>query len=136
MTNLITLVGDGALNRLIIPSSFVATIDRRTLVSPAEFRIGKGGWIVQAKANIRALSLDKVDVQLALSAKADTTIDDRAKASVDSLGYATLVAILGFHVSTTAIIELELTEQGLQNAEIDDIVITAIRQDDLTVLAM
>jgi hypothetical protein len=134
--DLVTLVGADTLPRLIIPSSFVATIDRRSLATPVEFRIGTGGWIVQAKANIRANSPERVEVQLALTAKAETTVEDRAKVSVDNLGYATVVAILGFHVSTHARVEIALSEQGLQSADIGGIVITAIRQDDLIVLAM
>jgi hypothetical protein len=143
MSKKVTLVTDRVARRLIIPSSFVATINNRKIpmespivdFSLAEFRIGKGGWVVQAKATIRASSPEKVDVQFRLTAQANTTIIDAAKASTDNLGYATILAVIGVHVSTNALVKLELTEQG-QPAEISGIVITAIRQDNLDILAM
>jgi hypothetical protein len=137
--DLVQIVGVGALQRIIIPSSFVATIDTKKPKTTADFHIGKGGWIVQAKANIRASSTEFADVQLILSATTDTIIEDRAKASVYNIGYATVVAMLGFRVSSTALVHLELSLQGKlaeNSADIEGIVITAIRQDDLTVLAL
>ena len=137
--DIVKLVGVGSLQRIIIPSSFVATIDTKIPKTTADFHIGKGGWIVQAKANIRASSPDFADVQLVLRATTDTIIEDRAKASAYKIGYATVVAMLGFRVSSSALIELELSLQGPlaeKSAEIGGIVITAIRQDDLTVLAL
>lgn len=130
-----SVVRDGAVSRAIIPSSFVAKIDRKSLATPVELRIGKGGWIIQAKANIRASSPANVDVQLLLMADAETTLSDAAKASVANLGYATVVATLGFQVSATALIKLALAEQG-GGALIDEVVLTAIRQDDVTLFTM
>ena len=144
MPDKITLVNKTSLQRIIIPSSFVTTIDSKTLPAKlpivdfllAEFRVGRGGWIFQAKATIRSNSPENVDVQFRLTAEGDTTVLDAAKASANNFGYATVLAVVGVHVSTTAKVKLELTEQGNHSAELSGIVITAIHQDNLDIIAM
>jgi hypothetical protein len=92
---------------VIIPSSFLATIDGRRLgpggpVTLAGFRLGKGDWIVQAKASMRSDSPSRADVQLRLTATEGAKVtDDRALATADNLGYATMMTMIGVQVATT-----------------------------------
>jgi len=103
----------------------------------ALFRVGKGGWIIQAKATIRTTDTEKIDVQLRLTAtEGSATVQDKALASAVNLGYATIVTVLGVHVSSSAQIALKWSKQGLSHADLTDIVITAIHQDNLTIGAM
>lgn len=118
--------------RRVMNTSFVATIYKKTAVTGVEFKLGPGGWIVQAKANIRASSPDQVTVQVRLMANVDggaQALNDPAKASADNLGYETVVATLAFQAAAGATVNLDLTQEGPGNPEVSDITVTGIHLD-------
>jgi hypothetical protein len=146
MPGSVTLVGAGSIKQLIIPSSFAATIGAphrkdTNAVTLAEFRIGRGGWIIQAKATIRAGGPNTSETQFILTStesvnSLDVIVDERSKASTTELGYATLVAVLAVRVSTTALVALAVSEARVQLAELSNVIVTAIHQDDLAIFAL
>ena len=128
-----------ASRRRIIRSSFVATADSQRLTAGVGFSLGPGGWIVQAKATVRALSPEEVTVQLRITADIDgdaNSLIDPAKATADNLGYETVVATLGFQAATSALVLVDLTQEGPGRPDVTGITITGIRQDPLTVLSL
>src|SRR4029450_5436624 len=121
MPELEKLSGVG-LHRLIIPSSFVATISgaalktSQDLVTLADFRLGAGAWIVQAKAIVKAsggtFDPEHPNLESGLSAllhleastqdpigQKGTVATDDAKLFANNLG-STLLAIVGIEAST------------------------------------
>ena len=122
-----------------IKTSFVATADSQRLTAGVYFKLGPGGWIVQAKATVRAQSPDEVTVQLRITADVDgsgKSLIDPGKASADGLGYETVVSTLGFVVTSQALLTVDLTQEGPGRPDVTGIVITGIRQDSLAVLAL
>ncbi len=151
-----TITTTFGLSQLIIPSSFVAKTSGITLktsqgnVTLAQFRLGRGGWIIQAKANIVAVGgtfgpnaplqelQQPVSVRWTLVAEAPLSGEDTAV--VDTLLHATIVVMFGVQVSTTAVVDLVAKNQGGGipdvSALIENIVITGIKQDEVITLAM
>jgi hypothetical protein len=139
--------------RLVIPSSFVATIDSKNFKHPFslhsgdeyrdEYRIGRGGWIIQAKATVRDMAADWSEVQVHLKATADTmTVEDRGYAYVPNLHFTTAVAVLGINVPHNALVEVRFTLAGKAadlsqpaRAEVSHIVVTGIHQDELVMIS-
>src|SRR5471030_2365144 len=100
MPDTVTLSGAGALRRLIIPSSFAVKFDPLTVKKSgseplASFRIGKGHWIIQAKASISSNSAEfPTSVSLVLNAVENgiTIASDHGEQSVSTFSaWATAV---------------------------------------------
>ena len=127
------------LRQLIIPSSFVAKIFPITLefsqgtVTLAEFRLGRGGWVIQAKASAKSVGgTQPFNVHWRLSA--DSGQEDTAE--INTVLIPTIVFMLGVQVSTTAVVDLTARNSAPGSALISNIVITGIKQDEVITLAM
>ncbi|MCY7370201.1 MAG: hypothetical protein LH479_04855 [Polaromonas sp.] len=99
----------------------------------AEFSLGKGSWILIAKATLKANSPSSNTTQLRLVAtQGQASKDDLALATVSQLGYATLSLLLGTHVQSSADIRLEASTQGQdRSVDLKHVAITAIKTDKL-----
>jgi len=137
------------LRQLIIPSSFVAKVSSVTLkpsqgpsqgnVTVAQFRLGRGGWIIQAKASIQAVGevQQPVSVFWDLTAEVAIPFPPRDNVDVRVLDPTMELLVFGVQVSTTAVVDLTATNKGGDvSALISNIVITGIKQDEVISLAM
>ena len=122
---------------LALPASFAIKIrDRSVGVGAtgkllAEFHISPGAWIIQAKATIKA-PYEKLGVQLLIAVRGEgVSFEDRTLATVEDLGYATLVVVLGVQISTVALVELEMTANTPSSGDASNILITGIKVDRL-----
>lgn len=135
------------LRQVIIPSSFVAKISSIILkssqgnVTVAHFNLGRGGWIIQAKANIREANIQvggtptgtqPFNVHWHLGA--DSGQADEAE--INTVLVPTIVFIIGVQVSTTAVVDLTARNIAPGSALISNIVITGMKQDEVISLAM
>jgi hypothetical protein len=138
MSGIKVIVGSGLGTRLALRNSFAATMHDLSLKSGAvqtlaDLRVGPGGWILQAKATVRVEQPESIDVQLRLAAvEGSVTVENKALASVSGLGYATIVAVLGVEFSSIGQVTVEVSKQHLSTAELSGMVITGIREDNLT----
>ena len=103
------------------------------VTSVAEFSLGKGSWILIAKATLKANSPSTNTTQLRLVAtQGQASKDDRALATVTEFGYATLSLLLGTHVQSSADIRLEASTSGEdRSVDLKHVAITAIKSDQL-----
>jgi hypothetical protein len=130
------------LRQVIIPSSFVAKISGVTLkasqgdVTLAHFQLGRGGWIIQAKANIQVDGGTPTGTQ-PLNVFWDLTADPGQEDTAHTvLGPTIVVFMVGAQVSTTGVVDLIAKNNGTVSALISNIVITGIKQDEVISLAM
>ena len=139
MPGIKVIVGSGLGTRLALSHSFAATMHNVSLKSGAvqtlaDLRVGPGGWILQAKATVRVEQPEPIDVQLRLAAAEPgvAAVENKGLATVSGLGYATIVVVLGVDFSSIGEVTLEVSKQHLSTAELSGMVITGIRQDNLT----
>ena len=137
-----TITTTFGLSRLIIPSSFVAKTSGITLeasqgtVTLAEFTLGRGGWIIQARAIAESVGgTQPFNVYWSLSANPGPVYGDDT-AEVSAVLIPTIVFMIGVQVSTTAVVDLTAKNSAPGSARIRNIVITGIKQDEVISLAM
>jgi hypothetical protein len=133
----------------IMLSSFAATIrvpgegqTPQEFPLLAQFILGHGGWIIQAKATADTSTDQSLTLAVLLNAAltgnaAQIDVQDTGLASVPRLGSGTAVAVMAVPVATTALISVRLIASGLGGiANFTPIVFTAIRQDELPIFAL
>jgi hypothetical protein len=152
-----TLIGS-VIHRLITPSSLVARVSgievrqSQDVVTLAAVNLGSGGWIVQAKATVEDLGgvfdpehpvTEGVRANLVLVASPWAASSGAVASDVAIVDtnwrHATIMAIIGFSSSGSTLVELKASCRGgavNQKAKFSDIVLTAIKQDELITLEM
>jgi hypothetical protein len=121
---------------LVIASSIVATVPDGDLkdfgpLDLADFWIGPGSWIVQAKATVRNPMDEPIDVKFHLTVQGGATAEDATLTTVRS-GYAAVALALGVHLAGNGHVELKISKQFMPTAFVSNVVIVAIKQETVT----
>jgi hypothetical protein len=140
MPSVITFTGPNTLS-LAIPSSFVATAPDRSLDSfgpwnLADFWIGPGGWIVQAKATVRNPNPQEIaDVKLYFTLAGDPLGREATLTTVRG-GYATVSLALGLQLSESTHVELRAEKTHLPLVDLSNVVVIGIKENQLTLVKL
>jgi hypothetical protein len=123
------------------PSSF--TLKPQQSETAAFFLVGPGGWVIQAKAGVIAVGgvpvtptdtnfLVSVTMTLIANTPDEVVIDET---TIVTDNHAAILSSVGFSSSASTTVELKVRNDGggpeNTNAEVRNIVMSAIKQDDL-----
>lgn len=143
MPDLMTIAGL-KIERVIIPSSFVATFNYRIIGrghTPinAGFQVSSGDWIVQAKTTAWYWTFDDADAEQSSEPMVDLALDaagrrDSARAVLvndEIRNHGSLFAMIAFHAPAPTMIELKIGCIGQHGAQLKDTTLIATKQSDL-----